>query len=197
MTRLPAGIGIPRPSDVTRSPPPGAQAPIHGALRSWSPLPTPVPPKQVQPCPGAAASCASALATCSGGTRNRITWCTISGRSRQHVDAGDERVGQQLRVEQEAAVVVGALALGRRRVRLGQRDVEEALAVAQRHRGRRLAVGVCAVAGGVGGRRLLVHRDVAVGALGAVPAGAQAVSSAPSTPRAAAIARGRLVTTAA
>ena len=103
---------------VTRSPPPGAQAPIHGARAGSSPLPTPVPPKQVQPCPGSARP-APRAGDLLGRDPEQDHVVHHLGALRQHVDAGDERVARQRRVEQEAAVVVGARRLRRRRVRLG------------------------------------------------------------------------------
>ena len=63
--------------------------------------------------------------------------------ARQHVQAGDEGVLGERGVEQEAAVVVGAGAGGRRRgVRRRHRQPGEPLPRAQRRRGRRAGVGV-------------------------------------------------------
>ena len=85
------------------------------------------------PRPAARASFASASATCSGATRNRITWCTTSGLPGSTLAAGQPDVLVQLRVEQEAAVVVGADAGRRgRRVLRRHRQRHPLLAVAQR-----------------------------------------------------------------
>ena len=56
MIRLPAVERLAEPGALIDSLPPGAQAPSHGALLSPSLSRSPVPPKQVQPSPGAASS---------------------------------------------------------------------------------------------------------------------------------------------
>ena len=129
-----------------------------------------VPPKQVQPRPGGLRRRAPPpAATWSGATVKRIAWWTTSGVARQHVAAGDERVGRQVRVEQEAVVVV--LAAGRRGRRVGTaRHLEglEPLARAQRHRRRRLdrlVVVVVRLLGDADGDARLLHRGGRVGRL--------------------------------
>ncbi len=76
MTMLPAGNLTPVPVGRTSSPCPGAQAVSHGVWEIWArPVPgRAVSPKQVQPL--ASVFAALAAATSSGGTRNKMAWCT-------------------------------------------------------------------------------------------------------------------------
>ena len=101
---------------------------------------TPLPPKQVQPGPSSSASTDSAVGHLVGRHPEQdhvVDDVTIAG---QHVGAGQVGVALEARVEQEAAVVVGADS-GRRagRVGLGHRERQPALSFPQRDRLRVLA----------------------------------------------------------
>ena len=97
------------------------------------------------PRPGSAASFASASATWSGGDPEQDHVVHDVGVAGQHVGAGEAGVARQLRVEQEAAVVVGADA-GRRRGRVRLRHPQRHAAARPRAAGTRLGPG-CGVGG--------------------------------------------------
>ena len=104
-----------------------------------------------------AASLASASATWSGSTRNRITWWTTSGLPGSTLVPVRKTSCVELRVEQEAAVVVGADAVRRRgRVRLRHPSASSAARPSRQRRqlGRRgAASGWASTSGGRGGGR--------------------------------------------
>ena len=117
----------------TDSSPPGAQAPSHAASSMPWKVSRPVPPKQVQPSPGDSSSSCSACRHLVGRDLEQDDVVDDVGVAGQHVGAGQPGVLVQLGVEQEAAVVVGAVAGGcRRRVGLGHGDGPPRLAVAER-----------------------------------------------------------------
>ena len=116
MIREPFASGTPTSLAITCSPPPGAQAPSQAASSSAvARLDARCRRSRSSPRPSRRASLASAAATCAGGTRNRITWCTTFGCPGRMFSPVMKASLSQVRVEHEAAVVVGAVAVRRRR----------------------------------------------------------------------------------
>ncbi len=171
----PASTGVPRSSASTRSPPPGAQAPSHGAS-STLPL-----------ARGDAGVAEAGPALARRGPIRGLGLRDELGRHPEqdhvvhhvgvaglHVEAGDERVLGELGVEQEAAVVVGAGAVGGRgRVRRRHRQPGEPLDLAQRRcpraRSRRLRGSSCACASTDGSADGAVVVDGAFASVSGVP----------------------------
>ena len=96
--------------------PPGAQAPSHGASSTFAGSP-PSPCRRSRSSPARASRRPSPRPRRPGraATWNRITWCTTSGLPGRMLVPVRKASCVELRVEEEAAVVVGADAVGRRR----------------------------------------------------------------------------------
>ena len=90
----------------------------------------PAPPKHVQPSPGTPVAASACEARTGGDPEQDHVVHRVRGAG-PHVEAGDEGVLGEPRVEEEAAVVVGAGAVrGRRGVRRRHAHLEQPFAVA-------------------------------------------------------------------
>ena len=129
--------GMPMSSAITRSPPPGAQAPTQSAS-SRSPPATPA-----MPGPAEAGVAVAGVLRVEGLRRGDVLGLDLRHDDVVHdrgvvgrdLHAAHQLVGVEARVDQEAPVVVGAGGRGRLRgVGGGQPDALEPLALAQRRR---------------------------------------------------------------
>ena len=132
---------MPVPSRRRSEPQPGAQAEIQPASSriprglAVVPLPTPGPPKHVHPGPAVRASSGGRLGDGAGPEAVEDHVVDERGRARRDLRRGDERVARQLRVEEEAAVVVGGAVRRGRAVGRRHRELEARLPRARRGRG--------------------------------------------------------------